>query len=86
MKDMGTYYEMLRMCPPTAITLFYTKISIKGEMIHVHNHSTVGQIRIIDNANKNIEDFMIDKKIIKGVSLTKINKIEHPRYVNQIFN
>ena len=54
----------------------------KDEMIHTHNNTTVGEIKIIDNPNKDIDDFLIDKKIIKGVQLNKINKIMHPKYVN----
>lgn len=34
MNDQGTYYEILRMCPPKPIIFFHTKVTEKNIFIH----------------------------------------------------
>jgi hypothetical protein len=37
MHDQGSYFELLRMCPPSAVKLFYTKVTEKDKLVHMYN-------------------------------------------------
>jgi hypothetical protein len=81
MSDKGTYFELLRMCPPKNIELFYTKVTDEETLIHTHNPIQSGQMKIEEFNNK-IYDFTIQEKKIDVAILKFINVIPSPRYYN----